>query len=61
MVDIPLVSVVIPTRRRPVFVSRALASAFGQTYPNLEVVVIVDGPDEETELYLAGIDDHRLR
>jgi glycosyltransferase involved in cell wall biosynthesis len=25
------------------------------------VVVIVDGPDEETELYLAGIDDHRLR
>ena len=44
----PRVSVVIPTRNRPELVLRAVRSALSQTYKNLEVVVVVDGPDPET-------------
>ena len=44
----PLVTAVIPTRNRPELVLRAVRSALGQTYGNLEVVVVVDGPDPNT-------------
>lgn len=56
-----LVSVVIPTRFRPDFVSKAVASALAQTYENLEVLVVIDGPDSETEAVLSSIQDPRLR
>lgn len=54
------VSVVIPTRRRPELVLRAVASALGQTLPPAEVIVVVDGPDDVTERALHGVDDDRL-
>ena len=57
----PDVSVVVPTRFRPDLVTRAVRSALAQTHHNLEVVVVVDGPDEDTEDALAAIDDKRLR
>ncbi len=38
----PLVTVVIPTCRRPGMLGRALASVLGQTYRNLEVIVADD-------------------
>jgi glycosyltransferase involved in cell wall biosynthesis len=44
----PLVSVVIPTRNRARLVERAVDSVFGQTYGNIELIVIVDGPDPVT-------------
>jgi glycosyltransferase involved in cell wall biosynthesis len=44
----PLVSAVVPTRNRPDLVCRAVRSALNQTYPNFEVVVVVDGPDPAT-------------
>ena len=56
-----LVSAVIPTRHRPALVLRAVRSALGQTYPNLEVVVVIDGPDQATEIALRSVDDGRLR
>jgi len=56
-----LVSVVIPTIRRPKLVLRALSSVFRQTYQKLEAIVVVDGPDEETIAALGSIDDPRLR
>lgn len=56
-----LVTAVIPTHHRPVLVRRAVTSALRQTYHLLEVVVIVDGRDETTELELAGLADPRLR
>ena len=40
---------------------RALASVFRQTWRELEVVVIVDGPDPDTIAALQMIDDPRLR
>ncbi len=56
-----LVSVVIPTRHRLALLQRALISAMEQTYRPLEIIVVVDGVDRETELYLGGLADTRVR
>lgn len=61
MATSPDVSVVIPTRGRPALVTRAVASALAQTHRDLEVVVVVDGPDPATPAALAELDDPRLR
>lgn len=55
------VSVVIPTRFRPELVVRAAASALAQTHPDVEVIVVIDGPDPDTAAALAAIADPRLR
>lgn len=57
----PFVSVVIPTRGRPLLVARAVQSALAQTFPDLEVVVVIDGPDPETASALAAIASPQLR
>ena len=57
----PKVSVVIPTRNRPALVTRAVTSALAQTMAELEVVVVVDGPDPATAEARAAIGDERLR
>ncbi|HZZ40541.1 MAG TPA: glycosyltransferase [Acidobacteriaceae bacterium] len=59
--DYPLVSAVIPTRGRPGFLLGAVRSALKQTWPRIEVVVVVDGPDPATEAQLALIHDSRIR
>ncbi len=56
-----LISVIVPTTRRPVLVQRALRSVLGQTYRNLEVIVVVDGPNPETVSALAKVTDKRLK
>jgi glycosyltransferase involved in cell wall biosynthesis len=56
----PLVSVVIPTYRRPQLVTRAVQSALAQTLQEIEVIVVIDGPDESTRNALAQINDSRL-
>lgn len=55
------VSVVIPTRNRPELVSRAVRSALAQTLADIEVIVVVDGPDNSTRAALATESDPRLR
>ncbi len=55
------VSAIIPTHKRPELVLRAVRSALGQRYEALEVIVVVDGPDEATTNALGTITDHRLR
>lgn len=57
----PLVSVVIPTFRRPLLVKRAVQSALVQTLSQIEVIVVIDGPHEATRKELETIDDSRLR
>ena len=59
--DLPLVSAVIPTRNRPDLVCRAIRSALNQSYSNLEVVVVVDGPDPVTVEILKVLREPRLR
>lgn len=56
-----MVSVVIPTRDRPHLVLQAVRSALGQTYGPIEVIVVVDGPDEATESTLLEVGDPRVR
>jgi len=56
-----LVSAVIPTRNRPELVCRAVRSALNQSYKHLEVVVVVDGPDEATVEMLKALQESRLR
>jgi glycosyltransferase involved in cell wall biosynthesis len=58
---LPLVSAVITTCRRPVLVCRALNSVLNQTYPKMEVVVVVDGPEPYTAEILKSFQDPRLR
>jgi glycosyltransferase involved in cell wall biosynthesis len=57
----PQVSVVIPTFDRPDLVVRAVRSVLAQTMADLEVVVVVDGPDPATGEALGALADPRLR
>ena len=61
MPSAPDVSVVIPTRSRPELVTRAVRSALAQTVDDIEVIVVIDGPDDETRTALAAVTDARLR
>lgn len=55
------VSVIIPTRNRRALLARALACALWQEGVDLEVVVVVDGSSDDTDDFLAGVTDDRLR
>jgi glycosyltransferase involved in cell wall biosynthesis len=57
----PLISVIIPTRNRPTLVLRAIRSVLAQTVENVEVIVVIDGPDLDTERALETIQNSRLR
>lgn len=57
----PLISVVIPTIKRPHLVTRAVRSALTQTLSAIEVLVVVDGPEEATVQAIRQIDDTRVR
>jgi glycosyltransferase involved in cell wall biosynthesis len=56
-----LISVIIPTHKRPHLVPRAVKSALTQTLKSIEVIVVVDGPDSATVEVLEQIDDSRLK
>jgi glycosyltransferase involved in cell wall biosynthesis len=53
--------VVIPTRDRPALVTRAVASALAQSMVDIEVIVVLDGPDAATRAALSEVADVRLR
>jgi glycosyltransferase involved in cell wall biosynthesis len=56
-----LVSAVIPTYNRPSLVVRAVKTALTQTHTNMEVVVVMDGPDDSTSKALGAIADPRIQ
>ncbi len=58
---VPKVSVLIPTRNRPQLIKRAIKSVQSQTFQDFEIVVVIDGPDPETESSLKSLDEPRLR
>jgi glycosyltransferase involved in cell wall biosynthesis len=57
----PLVSAVIPTHKRPQLVQRAVRSALNQSYPNMEVIVVIDGPEPQIVKALEGFHSPSLR
>jgi glycosyltransferase involved in cell wall biosynthesis len=57
----PAVSVILPTLDRLAFLRRAIGSALAQTYGDLEVVVVVDGPSPELEAEVGAYPDPRVR
>jgi len=46
----PAVTAIIPAYNKEAFIGRTLASALGQTYAHLEIVVIDDGSRDGTRL-----------
>jgi hypothetical protein len=60
-VTMPEVSAVIPTRNRPEWVYRAMQSVLSQTHQNIEAIVVIDGPDPETESALKALRDPRVQ
>jgi hypothetical protein len=60
--DHPLVTIRIPTYNRgPLVVERAIRSAQGQTYDNIEILVVGDGATPDTIAAVESVDDPRLR
>lgn len=56
----PLVSVIITTYNRANLVSRAIKSVLGQTYENLELVVVDDASTDDTHSVVNRFEDERL-
>lgn len=59
--DSKLISVVIPTYNRSKTILRAVNSAIGQTYSNIEIIVVDDCSSDNTINIIDAIDDDRLR
>ncbi len=57
----PAVSVITPTLNRIAFLRRAIDSALAQTFGDLEICVVVDGPSPELAAEVAAHPDPRVR
>lgn len=59
--SLPLVSVVIATYRRPQLVVRAIRSALNQGIRDMEIIVVDDASQDQTERIVRAIGDARVR
>ncbi len=57
----PLVSFIIPTFNRVNYLKRAINSVLNQTITDLELIIIDDNSKDNTENFVKGIKDSRLR
>ena len=55
-----LVTAIIPTFGRPALLVRAIQSALAQTHPLVEVVVVIDGRDDQTREQVDALRDSRV-
>src|SRR5882762_7174186 len=56
----PLVSILMPTYRRPHYLRRALASAVEQTYKNLQIIVRDNASGDQTPTVVQSFNDPRI-
>src|SRR5215471_3583634 len=56
----PLVSIVMPTYRRPHYLREALASAVGQTYKDIQIIVRDNASGDDTPRVVASFRDSRI-
>ena len=59
--DQPLVSIVLPTYKRAHVLPSAIGSVLGQTYRNLELIVVDDNSPDATRDVVAAFSDPRIR
>ncbi len=57
----PLVSICIPTYKRPELLERAIRSCLAQTYPYFEILITDNSPDDASGLMAARLNDPRIR
>jgi glycosyltransferase involved in cell wall biosynthesis len=58
--NVPLISVVIPTYNRGALLGRSIRSVLGQSYGNIEVIVVDDASIDDTNTIVEGFSDERL-
>lgn len=58
--SLPLVSVVVPAYNHARYLPEAIDSILGQTYPNIELIVLDDGSTDETPQILQGYGDRLI-
>jgi glycosyltransferase involved in cell wall biosynthesis len=56
----PLVSVILPTYNRSHLIRRAIKSVINQTYTDIEIIIVDDASDDNTEAVIETIDDKRV-
>lgn len=62
MIDHPLISICIPTYKRPDLLVCAIESCFEQTYQNIEIIISDDSPDDCSEkAIIRWIESNRVR
>lgn len=57
----PLVSIIIPAYNAEPWIGEALASCIGQTWKNIEIIVVDDGSTDATPGIVEAIEDSRLQ
>jgi glycosyltransferase involved in cell wall biosynthesis len=57
---LPTVSVIIPSYNRAHLLGRSIRSVLGQTYRDLELIVVDDGSADNTEEVVRSLDDPRI-
>lgn len=57
---LPLVSIIFPTYNREHIIDRAIESVLNQTYNNIELIIVDDASDDNTEAVVKSFNDKRI-